>query len=100
MMIPIVISIVTLILLALPFFLVKPEPLQEGSSVNSIEKLQKIKESLLKRYIEDEDAYQRKVITEGVWNRRKHYLTSRYIDAARREDYLNHINHSQSKVSQ
>ncbi len=77
--------------LTLPFFLAKQDLLQEASSINSIEQLEKVKESLLKRYLEDESAFADKRISEGIWNKRKHFLTTRYLDAARREDYLKYI---------
>lgn len=82
---------VATLLVILPFFVSEQRALQEGATVNSLEQLQKMKASLLKRYLEDEEAFQKKLISAAVWQKRKHYLSSRYIDAARREDFLKHL---------
>ena len=97
MTLAIIIVFVLLIVLMAPFFFVRGERLQDASSVNSVEKLEKIKESLLKRYLEDEQAHRKKLISDGVWQRRKAFLTTRYIDAARRLDFIQHLQSLQSK---
>ena len=87
-----VVIVVTLIVVVIsPFFFYKGEALQEAASVNSISKLQGMKESLLKRYLEDEKAHRNKLISDSVWQKRKRFLTARYLDAARRLDYLAYL---------
>ena len=88
MILALVIAVVLLIFLVSPLFLFKGELLQEAASVNSVEKLEAIKVSLLKRYIEDEKSHRERLFSDSVWRRRKQFLTTRYIDASRRQDYL------------
>ncbi|SME97616.1 hypothetical protein [Pseudobacteriovorax antillogorgiicola] len=93
----IIVVVILVAFLILPFFIARGQRLQDASSVNSIEKLEAIKQSLLKRYLEDEEAHRKKLISEGVWQSRKRFLTTRYIDAARRLDYLKHLQTLQSE---
>ena len=97
MVYPILILLVVLLVLLAPFFLQRGEQLQDASSVNSPEKLEAIKQSLLKRYLEDEEAHRQKLISDGVWVRRKRFLTTRYIDAARRLDYIRYLEKQQNQ---
>lgn len=91
MTLAILLVVVLILLLVAPFFIYRGQSLQDASSVNSIQKLESMKESLLKRYLEDEMAHRNKLISEGVWQRRKRFLTGRYLDAARRLDFLKHL---------
>lgn len=91
MIFSVIVVLVIVVVLTLPFFFAKNNLLQEAASVNSIEKLERVKKSLLKRYLEDEKAFEDKRISESIWKKRKHFLTTRYLDAARREDYLKYI---------
>lgn len=97
MILAIVMVVALILLLIAPFFFYKGEALQEASSVNSIGKLEGMKESLLKRYLDDEEAHRKKLISDNVWQNRKRFLTARYLDAARRLDYLKHLKELQSK---
>ena len=97
MTLAILVIMILVIALMCPFFFIKGESLQDASSVNSVEKLESIKASLLKRYLEDEGAHRQKLISDGVWQRRKRFLTTRYIDAARRLDYLKHLKKLQTE---
>jgi hypothetical protein len=81
---------VALIVLLLPFFVGRGGALQAGSAVNSPDQLERIKQALLKRYLEDEQAFQDKRISRMVWQQRRQYLVNRYVDTARRLDYLKH----------
>ncbi len=74
-----------------PFIFAKGGHLQAAASINSPERLEAIKLSILKRFIEDERAFTEKRLTKMAWDQRKSYLTNRYIDAARRLDFLNHL---------
>ena len=96
------ISIASVLFIAVisPFF-VEPKTgnvLRAGAAINSPDKLLKIKEAILKRYIEDEQAFEDKQIGKLVWEQRSQYLTNRYIDTVRRLDYLGYVKeHSDSR---
>lgn len=87
----VILGLLLVVILMLPLFLFRGQQLQEAASVDSVETLAAIKESLLRRYIEEEKAHREKLISDGVWRQRKRFLTTRYIDASRRLDYLNHL---------
>ncbi len=82
------VSLLVLIGVTLPFFVGEGGMLSEALSVNSIEKLEKTQELLLKRYIQDEKAFESGEIAKRAWQSRKAYIVHRYIDAARRLDFL------------
>lgn len=91
-------TIVALILSALviaavvaPFLTGGERRLQSALFSNSPERLKAEKQSLVSRYLEDEQAFVKKRINKIMWVQRRQYLVNRYIDAARRLDYLNHI---------
>lgn len=92
-------SILTVLFVLLPLLLGKGGQLASASSLNSPERLQAVKDALIKRYIEDEKAYENKAIPKIVWEQRKQFLSNRYIDAARRLDYLNDVIAHQSNES-
>ncbi len=85
------VAIITLIFVLLPLLLAKDGRLASASSLNSPEKLEAVKTAILKRYIEDEKAFESRAISELVWKQRKLFLTNRYIDAARRLDFIRDI---------
>lgn len=91
-----VVSIITAIFVLLPLLLAKDGRLASASSLNSPERLEAVKTALLKRYIDDEKAYETKAIPELVWKQRKLFLSNRYIDAARRLDYIRDVLSHQS----
>lgn len=93
----ILISIVSVGIVLIPIIFFKPSSLQSASSENSIERLEAIKEAVLKRYIEDEKAFENSTINKLSWEQRKSYLTNRYLDAAKRLDYLNFLHSRTSK---
>jgi hypothetical protein len=74
-----------------PFFTGAGGLLAAGSSINSPARLAAIKAALLKRYLEDEAAFKRGDLSKLGWDKRKDFLVHRYIDAARRLDYLTHL---------
>lgn len=86
-----VVSIITAIFVLLPLLLAKDGRLASAASQNSPERLEAIKLALLKRYIEDEKAFDSKAIPQIVWNQRKQFLVNRYIDAARRLDFIRDV---------
>lgn len=84
----VLIGIILISVLVAPFLMGSGGLLQASSSINSPEKLQALKEALLKRYLEDERAFAAGSLSKAAWQGRKQFLTNRYIDAARRLDFL------------
>jgi hypothetical protein len=87
----VVVSIVAVLFVLLPLLFGQGGQLASASSLNSPERLKAVKRALLMRYIEDEKAYESKAIPKLVWDQRKQFLVNRYIDAARRLDYINDV---------
>lgn len=83
-------GIITLIVVMLPFFVGRGGRLAAASSIHSVGELVQIRQSILKRYLEDEQAFHSKAINRLMWDQRRAYLTNRYIDTVRRLDYLQH----------
>jgi hypothetical protein len=88
-------AIITALLVTLgilsPFVFGKGGSLAAASSESSIEKLNAQKELILARFIQDELSFQRKEIGARAWAERQRFLVNRYIDVARRMDYLHYI---------
>ncbi len=85
------VSLAAVLIIFSPLFLAKGGALASASSLNSPERLVATKEAILKRYIEDEKTFDAKKISRIVWEQRKQYLSNRYIDAARRLDFINDL---------
>ncbi len=83
-------GIITLMVIMLPFFVGRGGRLAAASSINSPGELVQIRQAILKRYLEDEQAFHNKIINRLMWDQRRAYLTNRYIDTVRRLDYLRH----------
>ena len=83
--------------LALTVFIMSPFWLGEGgllarsSSLTDPDKILKIKQIIVERYLHEEKASKQGHITTSEWEKRKQYLLNRYIDLARRYDYLSYI---------
>lgn len=92
-MIYVVVLVGILLVLAVlaPFFTGDGGLLAASSSVNSPSQLEATKAAVLKRYLEDEAAHKRGDLSQLGWEKRKEFLVHRYIDAARRLDYLLHL---------
>ena len=75
-----------------PFWLGRGGRLLESGSVNSPEKLERIRAALVSRWLDDEHAFQVGSITKREWEIRQAWLTNRFIDASRRLEYLEYIN--------
>ena len=75
-------------IVVMPFFRGPGGVLQAGALVNSPTRLKAMKEAVLQRFIEDETACQRGDLSQLAWERRKAFLSHRYVDAARRLDYV------------
>ncbi len=89
--ISVAISLVLVIVLLTPFFAKDTSALSQGSSINDPKLLKSLKDSLVKRYIDDDSAFKRGSLSALTWNKRRLFLVNRYIDAARRLDYLEKI---------
>lgn len=85
------VSLLAALLILSPFFFGKGGHLQAAASINSLTKLESVKETILKRFLEDERAFDEKRISKMAWEQRRQYLSNRYIDAARRLDYLENL---------
>jgi hypothetical protein len=85
-----VISIVLILVVLAPFFYGEGGSLQDASKTDSPELLGAKQDAILRRWIEDEKAANVGLITAKEWSMRKVYLTNRYIDCARRLDWLGH----------
>ena len=94
-----IVSVITVVFILLPLLLADDGRLASASSLNSPERLEAVKKALLKRYIEDEKAFESKAIPKLVWEQRKLFLSNRYIDAARRLDYLRDVIAHQNPAS-
>jgi hypothetical protein len=89
--ISVAISLVLILVLVTPFFAKDTSALSQGSSINDPKILQALKDSLVKRYIDDDAAHKRGSLSALAWEKRRLFLVNRYVDAARRLDYLEKI---------
>ena len=87
----IAITIFAALVILSPFWIGSGGRLQASASINSIEQLAAVKLSILKRFIEDERAFKEQRISKMAWDQRRQFLSNRYIDSARRSDYLSHL---------
>lgn len=89
----VVAGIIGLLLIALllsPFWQGNGGSLQAGASISSPEQLMAMKAALLKRYVTEEAAHGRGELSALAWGKRRDFLMNRYIDVARRLDFLQH----------
>jgi hypothetical protein len=84
----IVVTVVVLSLIVLPFFVGQGGALQSASAVHSVDQLDGMRHAILERYLEDEQAFEKQLMSKSVWENRKLFLTHRYIDVVRRLDFL------------
>lgn len=83
-----ILATVVVILLLTPFWFGPGGALQDSESVNSIERVERIRAAILKRYLDEEASVATGSISAREWKNRQQYLTNRYIDATRRLEYL------------
>ena len=75
--------------IGLPFFFGSDEPLSPGAAQNSIESLVASKSAIVRRYLKEEASFvDTKEISAREWRARREFLQRRYVDAARRLEYL------------
>jgi hypothetical protein len=77
-------------LLLSPFLFGPGGTLAAGASIKSPERLAALKTALVSRYVLDERAFDQGAISKREWTRRQAFLTNRYLDAARRLDFIQH----------
>lgn len=82
------IGVLLVLTLLAPFFVGAGGTLQVASSVNSPDKLESLKEAILKRYVEDEISFSQGNLSRLAWDKRRSFLVNRYIDTARRLDFV------------
>jgi hypothetical protein len=83
-----VIGSATLLAVLIPFFKGEGGQLIDASVNDKPEVLEERKEALLRRWLQDEEAAQRGDLSEREWQHRQRYLTSRYVDTAKRLAWL------------
>lgn len=92
----VLLSLVFFIILMMPFFYGSSEPLVSSSAINSPSSLELIKANIVDRYIKDEEAFKNHEMSATEWQKRKTYLLHRYMDAARRLDFLHGLEKARS----
>lgn len=95
-----IMTVAAFLIILAPLFIGQGGALASASSLNSPERLVATKNAILKRYIEDEKSFDDKKINKLIWEQRKQYLSNRYIDAARRLDYINDLLSTQKKMKE
>lgn len=93
----IVISLITVAIVAIPLWFFPSEKLEASATENSVEKLEKVKKAVLRRYVEEEAVHADSNVAKVVWEQRKNFLINRYLDAARRLDYLAYVDSHSDK---
>jgi hypothetical protein len=91
MILSILTGIVVIAVIVTPFFFGRGGLLAAAATQSSPEKLKVLQEAVVERYLRDQQAFQAKEIGERAWRDRKKFLLNRYVDAARRLDYLEKI---------
>ena len=71
-----------------PFFVGIGGELQDASASDSIADLELRQTSILNRWLKDEAASREGEISGTEWKLRQRYLTSRYVDCARRQAWI------------
>lgn len=84
----VVISFLLLLALISPFFVRESQVLSHGASINDPQVLQSLKDQLIRRYVEEEAAHKSGNLSDAAWQKRRQFLVNRYVDAARRLDFL------------
>lgn len=89
--ISVMIGVIVIAAVLTPFFAGPGGALAASSSINSMIELGGLKEAIIQRYMDDEKAFHDGSLGGVAWEKRKQFLINRYIDAARRHDFLEHI---------
>jgi hypothetical protein len=92
----VLIGLLVVTALVVPFFRGPGGQLQAGASVNSPARLRAMKDAVIERFLEDEQAAKNGDLSPLAWEKRKAFLSHRYIDAARRLDFVEHAHPEKS----
>lgn len=84
----VIISLIVVGLVFLPFISGAGGQLQDASVSDDIETLRRRESAILERWLRDESAAAAGEISDTEWQQRQSYLTSRYVDVARRIAWL------------
>ena len=93
----VVASLVVIVVLS-PFFVGEGGGLQDASASDSVAELELRQQSILNRWLKDEAASGEGEISGTEWKLRQRYLTSRYVDCARRVAWLVANNSSEAQA--
>lgn len=89
--IAVAIGLFVLLLVMTPFFARESQVLSHGASINDPAVLNALKDQLVRRYVEEEAAHRSGSLSDAAWRKRQQFLVNRYVDAARRLDFLEKI---------
>lgn len=89
------ISAAALVLTLAPFALGQGGQLSPANSIDSIEQLKARKQLILERIVAGEAAHADEHLSDDEWNKRRHFLVTRYIDTVARMDFLNGLKHQE-----
>ncbi len=84
----VIVSLLLIFSVVTPFFWGPGGSLQAASSEESPERLLAMKQAIIKRFAEDEQAFEKKLLSKRIWEQRRQFLANRYVDAARRLDFV------------
>lgn len=86
-----IIAVVVILSVLSPFFLGEGGALASAAAENSPEVVRRVKEAIVRRYLAEEQAFEANQIPRRSWEARKRFLQNRYLDAARRLDFLSYM---------
>lgn len=95
----VVLSVIVMMVVLSPFFFGAGGALQDAAASDNIEDLQARQNAILQRWLKDESAANSGEISSTEWRQRQRYLTSRYVDVARRVAWLEKSTESQAAPS-
>lgn len=84
----IIISVVSVLVVLSPFFIGGGGILAEAATQDDPNQLEKGKLAIAKRWIKDEQLFISGELSPREWEMRKELLTNRFIDTARRLDFI------------
>lgn len=92
------VCLIVMIAVFLPFVWGPGGLLQDAAASDNIETLMKREQAILQRWLRDESAAAAGEISKTEWQQRQSYLTSRYVDLARRIAWLKSSDTQQEKA--
>lgn len=86
-----VIAVVVMVIVLTPFFYGPGGKLAPGASISDIQQLEKIRQQIIERFVEEEKAFGDGQLAESTWKKRQEFLENRYIDVCRRIDFIGKV---------